>query len=83
VTTEAEIYRYLNELFSDVFLRDDLRIGPETTSGDIEGWDSIKYIEIMIAVEQHFGVQFRSREFDELRTVGDLAQKVATKLKAP
>jgi acyl carrier protein len=81
VTTEAEIYALLNGLFSDIFLRDDLTIGPETTSNDIEGWDSIKHIEIMIAIEQHFGVQFRSSEFDQLRTVGDLAQKVATKLK--
>jgi acyl carrier protein len=81
VTTEAEVYSFLNELLSDVFMRDDLKIGPETTSSDVEGWDSVRHIEIMIAVEEHFGVQFRSSEFDNLRTIGDLVQKVVAKTK--
>jgi acyl carrier protein len=79
--TEAEIYSFLSGLFSDVFLRDDLKIGSNTTSSDIEGWDSVKHVEIMIAVEEHFGVKFRSSEFDQLHTVGDLAKMIAMKVK--
>ena len=79
MTTEADVYVFLRELLSDMFIRDDLEIGPHTTSSDVEGWDSIRHIEIMIAVEQRFGVQFRSSEFDDLRSIGDLVQKVVSK----
>ncbi len=78
--TEPEIYAALSEIFSDVFLRDDLQLTPGLTAKDVAGWDSFKQIEIVLATEQRFGIKLRTREIDGLQSVGDLATLVSTKL---
>jgi acyl carrier protein len=77
--TEAEINDGLKEIFADIFLRDDLVISPTLAAKDVDGWDSFKQIEIIISVEERFGVKFSSREIDNLRNVGDLAALVQAK----
>ena len=79
MATEAEIYRDLGEIFADVFMRDDLVLAPELTAKQVQGWDSFKQIEIIMASEEKWGIKFNTRELDSLRCVGDLAKMVATK----
>lgn len=80
MATEAEIYAGLTEIFADVFLRDDLALTPTLSADDVEGWDSFKQIEIIMAAEERFGVKFRTKELDALGNVGDLAKLVAAKV---
>jgi len=77
--TESEIYQALTTIFRDVFLRDDLALTPELSAKDVEDWDSFKQIEIIIAVEEHFSLKFRTREMDSLNNVGDLVRLIASK----
>jgi acyl carrier protein len=77
--TEPEIYQTLSAIFQDVFLRDDLVLTPALSAKDVDDWDSFKQIEIIIAVEQHFGLKFRTREMDRLGSVGDLVHLIASK----
>jgi acyl carrier protein len=77
--TEPEIYQALTTIFHDVFLRDDLVLDPGLSAKDVEDWDSFKQIEIIIAVEQQFGIKFRTREMDSLNNVGDLVHLIAGK----
>jgi acyl carrier protein len=77
--TERQIYETLTAIFRDVFLRDDLDLAPALSAKDVPDWDSFKQIEIIIAVEERFGVKFRTREMDSLNNVGDLARLVADK----
>ena len=70
--TTSTIYSTLNELFAEIFLRDDIALVPTTTAADIEGWDSFKQVEIIMAVEERYGIRLRTREIDSLKTVGDL-----------
>jgi acyl carrier protein len=76
---ESEIYSALTEIFHDVLMRDDLVLTPELTAKDVEGWDSFKQIEIIIACEERFGVKFNTREIDSLNSLGDLAVVIARK----
>jgi acyl carrier protein len=78
--TEPEIYQALTTIFRDVFLRDDLDLTPELSAKDVPDWDSFKQIEIIIAVEENFGVKFRTREMDSLNNVGDLARLIVSKI---
>jgi acyl carrier protein len=71
--TEPEIYHVLQEIFADVFLRDDIAVTPKLTARDVEGWDSFKQIEIIIAAEERFGVKLATKEIDSLQCVGDIA----------
>ena len=77
--TDAEIYAALTEIFHDVFMRDDIALRPDLTAKDVEGWDSFKQIEIILAVEERFGIKMSTRELDSLRNVGDLARVIGTK----
>ncbi len=77
---EDEVYRVLDEIFKDVFFRDDIVLSPQLTAQDVDGWDSFKQIEIIIGVEQRFGIKLRSREVDNLQSVGGLATLILSKL---
>jgi acyl carrier protein len=76
--TEDEIYSVLAEIFRDVFMREDLTLIPELTSKDVEGWDSFKQIEIVIAVEERFGIHLTTRDLDALQNVGDLVRVIVS-----
>jgi acyl carrier protein len=77
--TDAELYAALTDIFNEVFMRDDIALKPAMTAADIEGWDSFKQIEIIVAAQEHFGVKFASKELDNLACVGDLAGLIAAK----
>ena len=77
--SEGEIYQALTDIFHEVFLRDDIVLAPEMTAEDVDGWDSYKQIEILIAVEEKYGIKFRTMELDALANVGDLARTVLAK----
>ena len=76
---EPEIYGTLTTIFHDIFLRDDLVLSDELSAKQVPDWDSFKQIEIIIAVENQFGIKFRTREMDSLNNVGDLVRLIADK----
>ena len=77
--TEAQIYAALSEIFTEVFMLDDVRLTAATTANDITGWDSFKQIEIIMAVEERLGIKLQTREIDNLKCVGDLVGAIAKK----
>ena len=79
MAAEAEIYGALTEIFNDIFMRDDMVLTAELSAKDVKGWDSFKQIEIIMAVEEKFGIQLNTREIDSLQNVGDLVKVVASK----
>ncbi len=80
--TMIEILARLNEIFQDVFLDDELTISPETSAKDIEDWDSVSHVTMIITVEKAFGVRFSSREVAGLNNVGELAALIEAKVKS-
>ncbi len=79
MATEADIYTALTEIVHHIFMRDDLKLSPELTAKQVQGWDSFKQIEIIMASEEKWGIKFNTRELDSLRSVGDLVGLIATK----
>jgi len=75
---QAEILAGLGEIFAEVFGRE-VALSPALTAKDVAGWDSFKQIEIVMAVEERWGMRFSTRELDGLRCVGDLVAVVAGK----
>jgi acyl carrier protein len=79
VPSEGEIYAVLTEIFREVFLCDDLVLTSQLTAQDVPDWDSHRHIEILLAVEERYGIRFSSKELDSLTSVGDLARTVLVK----
>ena len=73
---QDEVYTGLTELFNDIFDRTDIVLTSRTTAFDIAGWNSMRQIEIIIAVGERYGFKFTTKEMDGLDSVGDLAAVV-------
>lgn len=78
---EQVVYDGLQEIFADVFMRDDIVLSPSLTAKDVVGWDSHKQLEIIMATEQRFAMRFTSAEVDGLRSLGELVGVVASRAK--
>jgi acyl carrier protein len=70
----------LTKVFEEVFDQNGLKLSPETTANDIEGWDSMSHVTMLMAVEEHFGIEFKPYEIANLVNVGALISLVDKKL---
>jgi acyl carrier protein len=77
---EAEILSGLTEVFEDVFDSDDLVLTPDVTPSAIPGWDSARYVTLVVATEAHFGIRFEPAELEAMKTVGDFVRRIQGKL---
>jgi acyl carrier protein len=69
-------------VFRDVFDDESIVIEPDTTAPDIEGWDSLSNIELLVAIEKTFsGVKFNTGEVANLRNVGEMVAAIKQKTK--
>lgn len=73
-----EIWEQLTDVFRTVLEDEELALRPETTSDDVEGWDSFAYIELVAAVEAEFGVRFRTGDVANLANVGQMVDLIAS-----
>jgi acyl carrier protein len=70
--TESQIYARLAEIFQDVFDEDSIQLTPELSAKDVDGWDSLTHIRLILTVEKAFKVKFSTSEIGQLQNVGDL-----------
>ena len=64
----------LNGIFRTVFDNEEINIGPETTAGDVDGWDSIYHVNLILAVELGFKTRFGRDDIMGFKNVGDLVK---------
>ena len=74
--TNQEIFEKLNEIFSDVF-DEEITVNAETTSADVEEWDSLTHITLISEVEEAFGFKFAMKDVLGMKNVGEMAQIIA------
>ena len=70
--TSDQVLARLTRVFRDVFDDDEIVITPATTARDVDGWNSLTNIRLMISIEVEFKIKFDVGEFQEYRSVGDL-----------
>ena len=68
---EAQTYARLQEIFNDVF-DDEITVTPELSAKDVDGWDSLAHIRLLLTVEKRFHIKFSTSEIGKLENVGDL-----------
>lgn len=69
---EPQIYAKLSEVFQDVFDEDSINVTPELSARDVDGWDSLTHIRLILTVEKSFKIKFSTSEIGKLQNVGDL-----------
>lgn len=76
---KQKIYSMLDEVFQDVFDDESIHVTPETTADDIEDWDSLEHINLVVAVENKFGIKFKMSEVVSFHNVGEMADVIASR----
>ena len=76
---DSEIYVRLSEIFQDVFDDESILLAPELSAKDVQGWDSLTHIRLILAVERAFKVRFSTSEISRLQSVGDLVALIETR----
>ena len=78
--TREEVYETLNGVFKDVFDDESITVNDETTSDDIEDWDSLEHINLIAAVEQEFGVKFNMGQVVSMKNVGEMVDIILSQI---
>lgn len=79
---DTEIYEKLTTVFHDVFDDEDIKLAPELTADDVDGWDSLAHIRLMLSVQKAFGIKFSPVETGKLENVGALVNLIRKKHEA-
>lgn len=70
--TREEIYKALDEVFEEVFDDESIHVTDATTADDIEDWDSLEHINLVVAIENRFGIKFNMSEVTSMKNVGEM-----------
>jgi acyl carrier protein len=70
--TREEVRRKLEAIFRKIFDDDSIELSDATTADDIEEWDSLNQIKIILAAEEDFGHSLNARKINNFENVGDM-----------
>lgn len=73
---KEQIYKDLDEIFQDVFDDNNIHVTDTTTANDIEDWDSLEHINLVVAIEKHFGVKFNMKQVTSMKNVGEMVDVI-------
>lgn len=77
-----EIIAEVTGIFRDVLDNESIELAENTTAADIEEWDSLSHIQLIVAIEKHFKVKFTSAEISGFKNVGDMCRTIEQKISA-
>ncbi|MBD1365487.1 acyl carrier protein [Mucilaginibacter sp. ZT4R22] len=75
-----QIIAQVTDIFRDVLDNDDITLTDATTARDVEDWDSLNHIQLVVGIEKHFKIRFAAKEIHSWQNVGELVDSVAGKL---
>lgn len=78
--TREEVYEKLTEVFWDVFDDEEIMISDTTTADDIEDWDSLEHINLIVATEKKFGFKFNMGEAGKIKNVGEMVDVILQRI---
>lgn len=73
------IYDTLTPIFREVLDHDDLILRADMVAGEVDGWDSLAHIRLIVSIEEAFRVRFNASEVAALRNVGDMVALITAK----
>lgn len=80
--TKAQVMEELTDVFRGVLDEPLLVLREEMTADDVESWDSLNHIDLIVGIERKFKIKFTTREINSLKNVGHLVELTCAKLPA-
>jgi acyl carrier protein len=75
-----DILAELQPIFQDILDQPELVIERRSNAQNVENWDSLSHVNLVTAIQQHFGVKFALGELQDLKNVGEMVDLIAAKL---
>ncbi len=80
--SEEMILDKFTQILRDVLDNDTVEVSRETTAADYPDWDSLAHINIIVAIENQFGIKFNLTEMKGFHTVGDMLDRIKSKIRS-
>jgi acyl carrier protein len=77
---DKAIYDKLKQIFQDIFDDDSISVTPELCAKDVDGWDSVTHIRLMLTVEKAFKTKFTTSEISDLKNVVELVALIKARI---
>jgi len=77
-----EILEKLTDIFRDVLDNESIQLSPQTTADEIEEWDSLNHIQLVVAIEKSYKIKFTAAEIQNWNNVGEMVASINNKLSA-
>jgi acyl carrier protein len=77
---KKEILQKVNEVFIDNLDNENIVLTENTTADDIEEWDSLTHVQLVVAVEKKFKIRFNAKEIQNWKNVGEMIESINSKL---
>lgn len=74
-----DILKQINEIFVDTLDNEEVTINESTTADDVEDWDSLSHIQLVVAIEKNFKIRFTSKEIQSWNNVGEMINCIQEK----
>ena len=75
----SEILKQVQDIFRDILDDEGIVLEDTTTANDVEGWDSLTHIQLIVAIEKQFKIKFTSKEILSWRNIGEMLDSIAAK----
>jgi len=75
----SEVLQKINEAFIDNVDNDDIVLTESSTADDIEEWDSLTHVQLVVAVEKKFKIRFNAKEIQSWKNVGEMIDSIIAK----
>lgn len=76
-----QVLKKINEIFIDIFEDNSIVLNENSTTSDVDAWDSLNHIQMIMAVERHFKIRFKINDLLNFKNVGDLCSGILKEMK--
>lgn len=77
---QNEILAKVQDIFRDVLDNEEIALNSETTADDIEEWDSLSHIQLIVTIEKAFKIKFTSKEILSWNNVGEMVECICGRI---
>ncbi len=75
-----KVLKQVNEIFKEVLDNENILLKKDTVADDVDGWDSLTHIQLVITIEKYFGIRFISHEIRSWNNVGEMISSICSKI---
>lgn len=79
---KEDILKQVNNIFADILDNEKLMLTEQTQATDVDGWDSLNHIQLVVAIEKLFKIRFTSKEIQSWKNVGEMIESIQKKARS-